>query len=132
MGDMNLAMVQRLKSSLEGGGASTFAVHEEHLALGTTGAAEVVNELAMVRMAGERIQCVHFGANRVQITEDADLERAVHDAATQRIGSAIAHEEHGIVITADAILQVVQNAPCLAHAGSGNDDCLFAHIIEAL
>ena len=48
-------------------------------------------------MTGERIQRFDTRPHGEQIAKDADLLRTAQDAAAQRIGGAVAYEEHGII-----------------------------------
>ena len=86
----------------------------------------------MVCVAGEGVQRDNLGAHGVQVTQNPHLQRAVHNAAAQGVGGAVSHKEHGVVVSADTVFEVVQNAPGFTHARGGDDDGFLPHVIEAL
>ena len=107
-------------------------VHQNDIALGTAGPVKILQQLAVVCMAGEGIHLPDSGAHAVLLAQDRDLLPSVDDLTSQGMFRAIPYKKDGILRIADVVCQMVQDASGLAHAGSGNDDGLAVHPVQCL
>ena len=83
-------------------------------------------------MAREAIDFFDVGADLIAFAENGHFFIAITNFTTECVFGTVTHKEHGILRVADAIFEVVQNAPSLAHARSCYDDRRALQLIQFL
>lgn len=129
---MNLSVMNFLQSFFHGCGTLFFSVDQVYFSLPAARGAEVMQQLVMVGMPGERIQRFDARSHRKEVAEDADFLRSAHDASPERVSGAVAHKDNGVVRAGDAVFEVVEDATGFTHAGGGDDDGSLVHVVEFL
>ena len=113
-------------------GAAWLAVYQEYTTLAAARAFKICQKLIVICMTGEGIERANLRAHRVGVAEDGHVLCAVQYAPPQSVLSAKAYKQYGVFGIGDAQLEVVQNAPGLAHARGGDDDGSALFIIDEL
>ena len=73
-------------------------------------------------MGAETVVIDDSGTDGDLLAEQLDLVHPVHQTATQRAFRLEAHEHDGTLRPPKVVLQMVADAPGVAHTGGGNDD----------
>jgi hypothetical protein len=107
-------------------------MHQPDAVFRAGGAVEIIEQLRVIGMAGKRIHDLDVGPHLVAAAEDGHFLFAIADAPAEGVFRAIADEEHGGFRIADVVLEVVEDAAGLAHAGGGNDDGHAVDVVERL
>ena len=91
--------------------------------------ADPLLEPGAVGVGGKRVDDLHLRLELHLLAEDPERSPLLHDAAAQRVLGLEADDEDDVVRVAQAVLEVVQDAPALAHAARGNDDHRTRHVV---
>ena len=73
-------------------------------------------------MAADARQRADFGVHGNVLVKNAHLPRALHQGAPQRALGLVAHEQHGVAAVPQVVLQMVADAPRVAHAAGGQNN----------
>ena len=93
---------------------------------------DVIEEFFAVGVGGEAVHLCDVGVEGDHVAEDGDFAPVVLDLAAQRVFGLVAGEEDGVVVVAEVMFEVVENASGFAHAGGGDDDAGAALGVEGL
>ena len=107
---------------MEGEGAEGLAVDEVDLFFGAGDAVEVFHELAVVGVAGEAVEDFDAGADGDEVTEDGDFGVPFAELPAEGVFRTVADEEDGGARVGEVVLEMVDDAAALTHAGGGDDD----------
>src|SRR5439155_4296603 len=85
---------------------------------------------ALVRVGAESVQGGDLGADRDRLAEDVDGLRAIAQPPAERALGLEADEQDRVPDVAEAVAQMVQDAPALAHARGGDEDARGGEVVE--
>lgn len=117
LGDVDVAPAYFVEGVAEVQLCLGFAVDEEDfLEFLFVLAADVVDHLAVVAMAGEGLDAAHLGTHLVLMAEDGDFFIATHNLGAEGLGFTIADAEDGGGGVFDIVGQMVFDTAGLHHA----------------
>ncbi len=99
-----------------------FAVDEECALDLAAGAADPVDEVVSVGMAGEPIEHIDLGIEREGLVADFDEFSAFGDTAAERAFGLVADDHDGVSRIGDGVFEMVADASGVAHPARGDDD----------
>ena len=107
------------------------AVHEENLLQFTLIlTTDIINHLAVVAMARQRVYAAQLGAHLVQMAKDADSLVASHNLGPESRWLTVANTQHRCRRILNVVGQVVFHASGLHHAAGGDDDAGLVAYVE--
>ena len=107
-----------------------FTMGQHHFGLRGGEMTKPLQQGALAGVGAEAVKRVDARLHRHLFAEDFHRLVPVHEPAAQRAFALVAYDHHGRVRLPKPVLEVMQNAPGIAHARAGHDEARTRSVVE--